>query len=345
MSSKSVFKRRIDLNVIHIVLTVFMLYYNLDINAQKKIISFENNGLPADTFWYCKNECNSFNEGPFEFESKYDTAWGGFWSGGFAMSSMRDDTTEGYTNLYSAIPAKANDGTTYLIGQNNSRISCNKDEYNVIIRKISITNSTYAYWSMRKGDFFAKKFGGVSGNDPDYFKIRIYGYPTKFTTKITDAINLEEYADVYLADFRDSINANDFILDHWLELNIDSLFTHSVESLRFELFSSDTSQFGINTPAFFALDKIEYDDSGVSTKENDEIQVRIFPSITSGHFEIDSEEHILKKILIFNLQGNLCFVSCENPQHYIYAGHLKPGVYYVKIITENGNSIQKLLKY
>jgi hypothetical protein len=32
------------------------------------------------------------------------------------------------------------------------------------------TNTTYAALSMLSGDSFAKKFGGASGDDPDWFK-------------------------------------------------------------------------------------------------------------------------------------------------------------------------------
>jgi hypothetical protein len=36
---------------------------------------------------------------------------------------------------------------------------------------VYVTNTTYAYNSMRDGDMFAKKFGGPTGNDPDWYKL------------------------------------------------------------------------------------------------------------------------------------------------------------------------------
>ena len=44
------------------------------------------------------------------------------------------------------------------------------------LANIQVTNSTYAAISMRDGDSFAKKFGGGSGDDPDFFAVTFTGF-------------------------------------------------------------------------------------------------------------------------------------------------------------------------
>ena len=40
---------------------------------------------------------------------------------------------------------------------------------------VQLTNTTYTALSMLNGDSFSKKFGGSTGNDPDYLRLIIQG--------------------------------------------------------------------------------------------------------------------------------------------------------------------------
>ena len=94
----------------------------------------------------------------------------------WAYSNMTDTTTAGYLNQFSAYPGHgADDSATVGIG-----FASQGDFYDapLITRpaddlrsfgSLSVTNTTYAALSMLLGDSFAKKFGGDSGNDPDFF--------------------------------------------------------------------------------------------------------------------------------------------------------------------------------
>jgi hypothetical protein len=109
------------------------------------------------------------------------------------------------------------------------------------------TNTAYAYGSMLSGDSFAKKFGGANGNDPDWFKLTITGKDA--TDAVTNAV------DFYLADFRSANNAQDYIIHDWTFVDLTSLGS-TVKSLEFGLSSSDSGQYGMNTPAYFAMDHL-----------------------------------------------------------------------------------------
>ena len=61
------------------------------------------------------------------------------------------------------------------------------------ITGVLVTNSTYAAISMRDGDQFAKKFGGESGDDPDFFRLVAHGYKDG---SLTDSVEF------FLADYQ-----------------------------------------------------------------------------------------------------------------------------------------------
>jgi hypothetical protein len=100
---------------------------------------------------------------------------------------------------------------------------------------------------MRDGDLIAKKFGGKSGNDEDWFKLTIKGIDAQghYTSSV----------DFYLADFRFKDNKKDYIVDKWSWVDLSSL--GNVVKLEFRLSSSDNNaQFGMNTPSYFCFDNV-----------------------------------------------------------------------------------------
>jgi hypothetical protein len=114
------------------------------------------------------------------------------------------------------------------------------------VQSVYVTNSTYAALSMRDGDSFSKQFGGDGGDEPDWFKLSVYG---------TDAGGslLPQSVEFYLADYRFDA---DYIIDAWTLVDLSSLA--GAKRLHFNLSSSDVGEFGMNTPATFAIDDISY---------------------------------------------------------------------------------------
>jgi hypothetical protein len=89
---------------------------------------------------------------------------------------------------------------------------------------------------MCNGDGFAKKF-----EKGDWFKLIITGYNNEEVT------GTKEY---YLADLRDEATA--YIINDWRYVDLSGLGT--VTKLGFELDSSDSGDYGMNTPAYFCFD-------------------------------------------------------------------------------------------
>ncbi len=166
---------------------------------------------------------------------------------GWTYSNTTDTTTAGAANQYSAFTggglASANYGVAFIGYAAPPAIEFATPS---LVSSASFTNTTYAALSMLDGDSFAKKFGGASGNDPDYFKLTIVGRDA--ASAVTGTV------EVYLADYRFANNADDYLLRTWTAVDLSAL--GAVSRLEFGLASSDNGAFGMNTPAYFAMDDL-----------------------------------------------------------------------------------------
>ena len=77
---------------------------------------------------------------------------------------------------------------------------------------------------MLNGNRFAKKFGGASGTDPDWFMLTITG--KNASGDMTGSF------DFYLADFRDADSANHYIVNNWIPVAFTAL-GNNVKTLEF----------------------------------------------------------------------------------------------------------------
>jgi hypothetical protein len=232
----------------HILILCAIILVAIRPTAKAQTVStFESLPLGQDTFWNGSEMPNGtyFQDGNGVFPNFYSPDFGGYWGGGWAYSSMRDSTTAGFTNLYSAITGIGFDGSqNYAVGTFNPLINVSPAAIGKVVSGFYITNATYAALSMRDGDAFAKKFGGDSGNDPDWFKITLRSY-------FQGALS-QDSVDMYLADFRFMDNDSDYILKTWEWVDLTSL--GNTDSLQIYLSSSDNGAFGMNTPAYFCID-------------------------------------------------------------------------------------------
>ena len=212
------------------------------ISTAQTVSTFENLTLPSDTFWDGSDGTGLFSSGNAEFVNGYN-----FFINDFGYSNMTDTVTAGFTNAFSSSNGSGYNGSTnFAVAyvSSNTKIRLTGAASGKLVEGAYLTNNTYAYKSMKTGDTFAKKFGGTTGNDPDYFKLIIKGWLNG-----TAVANEVEF---YLADFRFADNAQDYIVRDWTWVNLLPL--GNVDSLQFFIESSDTGQFGINTPTYFCLD-------------------------------------------------------------------------------------------
>lgn len=197
----------------------------------------------------------------------WDTSFGGYWKSGWALSKLIDTTEEpsDYTkHLYAARPGTGAKGVfdqSWAIGQNGSKLYFTDPadgknllyDLGFILEGFYYTNTTYAYNSMLLGDFVGKKFGGDTKKDPDFFTLTVLSHGKSL---IDQKYNCDTFT-YPLADFTFSDTAKDFILSKWAfaDFSLESL--RIIDSLEFKLSSSDVGDFGMNTPAFFAIDALQ----------------------------------------------------------------------------------------
>lgn len=229
------------------LLPLALLMGTLQLNAQVvRTAGFENLTIPADSFINGSKGDTLISEAGFGFPIYWNPDWS-FWEGGWAASNQTDSTRTSTDGMYQSITGSGNASANYLIGQFGSSIPVDNDS-SFVMDKVFITNTSFVYSTLRDGDNFSKKFGGPTGTDPDYFRLLILG--RKLGTWMDDTVT------VYLADFRSSNPSEDYILGNWEMVNLASLA--DADTLVFSMESSDTGQFGMNTPLFFALDDLSH---------------------------------------------------------------------------------------
>lgn len=199
------------------------------------------------------NESNSdgwaAGNGPtVHFGNQYSNAWGGFWSG-FAYSNVNDSVTGDYTNQYAAITGTGVHGIgNYAIAYGGAQAYFNLPA-GWRASSVHLTNTTYAWNSMQHGDGYAKEFGGVSGNDPDWFRVTLTGFSGFGGAGISTGAT-----EFYLADFRFADQTQDYLVKQWTEVQLGAL--GNAASVRLTFSGSDVGVFGLNTPAYVALDHL-----------------------------------------------------------------------------------------
>jgi len=214
--------------------------------TQAAVGTFEDLTLAPESYWDGRDGSGGFASGPASFNNFYDLEWD-YWEG-FAYSNCTDANAAGYAAQYNAVAGSGQGGSSnYVVAfagwQTVPTVTFHKPQ---VVTGLYIANNCYAFYEMRNGSPFAKKFGGPTGDDPDWFKLTITGLdPNDQPTG---------QVEFYLADFRFEDSRSDYILDCWAFVDLVSL--GEVQSLRFALSSSDNGDFGMNTPAYFCLDTI-----------------------------------------------------------------------------------------
>lgn len=212
------------------------------------VVTFEEIPVPGSGYVNASSPAGGFVIQGATFKNNYNSTYDS-WSG-FAISNKTDHTTGGWGNQYSAFTPGGQGGSTqYAVGFYATYEDSTHLNFPALTSMAGLgayfTNTAYAAISMRDGDMFSKKFGGASGNDADWFKLTLQGYAAGLPTGSVD---------FYLADYRFADNAQDYIVNQWTHVDFTALGT--VDQIRFSMSSTDNGAFGMNTPAYFAMDSV-----------------------------------------------------------------------------------------
>ncbi|MCZ2355166.1 MAG: DUF4465 domain-containing protein [Bacteroidia bacterium] len=312
-------------------MTVLSVLFSYQVSKAQVVADFDDLQPTIRGYWNGSDGSGGFSSGICHFWNSYDSTWNS-WIG-WAYSFMYDTVTTGLGNQYSAyatpLPGSFRQFGLSYGQQNGFQIQSSFTSGYGYLNSLSIANSTYAAWAMRDGDAFSKKFGGPSGNDPDYFKIVFKGFLQG---------NLTDTVEFYLADYRFTNNNLDYILKGFHSINLTQLGL--IDSLGFELFSSDTGMAWINTPTYVCFDNIEY---MIPTNTNHTLQhpdFQLYPNPVSEKLYWNP---ISKgTVFIYNLTGQL--LKTENlASGEMLVNDLASGVYIVKTISEFGNFTTRII--
>lgn len=234
--------------LLSIALFTGVLTTTAQITTTTQISDFESVVLTSNhnTVYNDSTGGGGFTSGNAYFPSQWDTSYGGYWSSGWAATSVLD-STNAYPNLYGCAAYRGYNGSAkYAVGNAFSPIIMKMTD-SLIGKTFSgmyVCNSTYAYKSMKNGDSFESAF---SAQNHDWFKLTVRKY--------FGGVLSTNSSDVYLADFRYSDTTQNYILKNWMWVDFSSL--GNVDSLQFSLSSSQTDVYGdMNTPAFFCIDNV-----------------------------------------------------------------------------------------
>lgn len=309
------------------------------------VADFENFALPPNSA-YTSTNSTPFQTNNAVFAYEWTSSFGGYWTGGFAYTNKYDSATAGYTNLYGVKPYKGHNGSqTYVIGQDGGHIRLKAPQARV--NGFYITNTTYAFKSVRNGDSFARKFGDTTGTHsgttipqgsyPDFFKVTAKGY-------LNGSIKSDS-AVFYLADYRFANNALDYVVDTWQYFDLSGLGI--VDSISFKLFSSDNSFGYMNTPAFFAMDDFSTAPSnpvGIAQQPQTE-KVIVYPNPFSNEIRLQTNSTSAMTYRLYDMQLQVLMEgTLSSEEKKLQTDHLAPGTYLLELTQGNTRSYHTQIK-
>mgnify|MGYP001175592493 FL=1 len=208
-----------------------------DLNYDTVLVDFEDVTL-TDSIWNGSDGSGKFVSNDITFNNNYNAAWF-VWSG-FSCSAKKDVVTTGWANQYSAIAGSGATGSKqYAVVYDSASVVCAPDINGTFeARSVMLTNSVYAYYDMKNGSDYSKKFG-----TDDWFKVIIKGYLNNIV------VGTKEF---YLADFR---NGKSVLINKWVKADLKSF--GEIDRLSFTFASSDMGSYGMNTPAYVCIDNLQ----------------------------------------------------------------------------------------
>ena len=299
----------------------------------QQTIGFEGVILAPESFNYGSSGSGGFIENGVVFSNDYNSSWDS-WNG-FAISNTTDVTTPGYLNQYSAFAGSGS--TNYAVYCPAGTISFAGQ--GVDLDSLEITNTTFTAISMRDGDTYSKKFGSLTDangitdgtNGEDYYKVWIFAHAEN--GRKIDSVEF------YLADFRFTDDAQDYIVNTWHSIDL-SFITETVYSISFLLESSDNGDFGMNTPAYFAIDNLTINKS-TGLSENTISGITVYPNPMADQLHVKGESGIIE---IYDVAGKSVLTSNYSGDTTIEVSDLSSGSYTMKITNEKGFFIQNIIK-
>jgi hypothetical protein len=222
--------------------------FDVTINVANAGFQYDANGVWADVYTNNAVAVDGFNfshtGGGTEYDGVTYYSWAGFCPSKCSDTTDYSSTTFVSNHEWNSITGAGVTGSEYMVGfWSSSETAATPNEAGTYITygtngtfkpsEVYVTNNTYAYYTMLNGNSFSTQF-----TDDSWFILTIHG-----------SLNNVETGSVNVA----LANGTD-ILKNWTRVNLSPLGT--VDRIYFTMTSSDTGQWGMNTPGYFCLDRL-----------------------------------------------------------------------------------------
>jgi len=311
-------------NFTRIVLVSIMLVPMVAFSQQ--VFNFEELTIPEDGYWNGSDESGGFGNEYVNFGNNYNPDYGSWSNFAFAYDTIISDkqyaayasSVSGHVFGIGFVPSDWESGT-----YNNIPIVC-KFNNPVNILSLEVTNNASTADVILNGS----AFGDPAFTTDDYFKIIIEGF---FNNQSTGAV---EYL---LADYT---SGNEIIVDTWDELDL-SLFG-TVDSIQFNLESTHTGDYGMNTPAYFCFDNLIFETIS-SLSENIKNDIKIYPNPTTDFININGVGE--GQISLTDISGKVIYQKNNCSQNEIIdLTSFNSGIYIINVMSENYSISGKVIK-
>lgn len=232
------------------ICTLVALTITANIAVKADVITFESASMPSSG--YLNGNPGTLSPGgsvslPFQFEGvSFSNTFGidaeyefPYWSG-FAISNVVNTTDGTWTNQYASKPGGGYQSMNYAVAYSSAASVVFQEP--VKASGFRIANTTYAY-------------GIMTETDPEGFSIPL-GSGDWFSVTATGSRNGATVGSVefFLADLRGAAPVG--VRSGWNWFDLSGLDT--IDSLAFSFAGSDVGDYGLNTPAYFAMDNLTY---------------------------------------------------------------------------------------
>ncbi|MDE6534744.1 MAG: DUF4465 domain-containing protein [Muribaculaceae bacterium] len=232
-------------------------------------------------------------------------SWNGFTASNSADNSFRDNFIKyQFSNM---AKGGVNPDSPYLIGFYGAfygEKACSLTFTDGLPHQVQgayFNLTSYTYYTVEQGDAYCRPF-----NDGDRLTLTVHG---------VDAAENEKTVDITLASFADA----DLTINRgWKYVDLSSL--GAVNQLYFTIYSTDQGEWGINTPCYFAMDKLSVETAPAA-------------SIAAAHasgLKYDSANKVVTAdgfVAVYDCAGRL---TASSDSGILDLGSMPAGVYLIK---------------
>ncbi len=311
-------------------------------------VTFDTFTLTPNSY-YKDTTSADFSNGGVTFRYGWNTSFGGYWESGSSYTNKMDTIDGTFNNLYGCIPGTAFSGNNYAAVQSGAMVTFSNNT--TAVTGFYMTNSTFAWKTIKNGNQFSRKFGDTTGTGsgatipqgqyPDWYKILVRGY--RGGSMLTDSVEF------YLADYRAAGTANDYAIKNWQFVNCSSL--GQVDSISFDMKSSDNSFGFMNTPGFFSMDHFTIQSTVGVEELSVNSNVSLFPNPATQYLILNYESNSLNEITFTisdiagkDLQTNKFAGTIGVNQQHLSVENLESGIYFLELKDQHSSKKIKFIK-